>query len=61
MTANTTPTFEEVTPWGALDCIAAYDERKRLDNSGDGYAYYVEERSGTTYPMRDYRIVRRAR
>ena len=52
---------EPVTEWGALGGIAAYDERKRLDNSGDGYAYYVEERRGEVYPMREYRIVRARR
>lgn len=52
--------IEQVTAWGELSCLAAYEERKRLDNSSDGYAYYVEEDHRSSLVPR-YRIVRRRR
>ena len=51
--------YEPVTEWGAMGHIEAYDERKRLDNSGDGYRYFVDEDHSRTIPS--YRIVRRPR
>jgi hypothetical protein len=42
-----------------MGCAASYEERKRLDSSGDGYAYSVEEDHSKPVPR--YRIVRRPR
>ena len=44
-------TIEQVTEWGALGCLAAHEERKRLDNSGDDHSQLAPR----------YRIVRSAR
>jgi hypothetical protein len=56
---ETADRYEQVTEWAALDSIAVYAERKRLANSGDGYAYFVEE--DHSQPKTRYRIVRRVR
>lgn len=48
--------LEQVTTWGALGCVASYDERKRLNQTDRSHVYYVEEEIGTLVPR--YRIVR---
>lgn len=50
--------MEQVTEWGALSCIAAYDERKRLANQDAAHRYAVEEDHTRTIGL--YRVVRYA-
>jgi hypothetical protein len=49
--------IEQVTEWGALGCLSAYEERARLSNLGDGYVYSVDEDHSQLVTR--YRIVRR--